>query len=350
MTFQKAERKQVKAKIALTGPSGAGKTFSALLIAAGIGKRIAVVDTENKSASLYAGLTTGPLAGVEFDVLEIEPPYTVASYLDAIEAAERERYDVLVIDSISHAWAGEGGLLDKKAALDSRPNTNSYTNWAKITPEHERFRARLLQADVHLICTMRSKQDYVLEINEKGKSSPKKVGLAPIQRDGMEYEFMLVLDLGMDHSAVASKDRTTLFDGNVEKPTRKTGEKLMTWLMGGKPAAPTAARAAAPQPDNLPAEPEQKASTPATREQLAKINIGIAAMAKLGWAWDRVEEQIRAQAKKLFGRDFAEYSELSSSEAETITEYLARWAEHVSRGKSQASMKHAQEERADMGA
>ena len=111
--FQKATRKQTKLKIALTGPSGSGKTFSGLLIAAGIGKKIAVVDTENKSASLYADMSKGPLAGLAFDALEIEPPYTIAKYVEAIELAERGGYDVLIIDSISHAWAGEGGLLAK---------------------------------------------------------------------------------------------------------------------------------------------------------------------------------------------------------------------------------------------
>jgi hypothetical protein len=343
MTFIKAERKQVKAKIALTGPSGSGKTMSALLIAAGIGKRIAVVDTENKSASLYAGMTTGPLTGIEFDVLEIEPPYTIARYLEAIEAAERAKYDVLVIDSISHAWAGEGGLLDKKAALDERPNSNSYTNWAKITPEHERFRARLLQADVHLICTMRSKQDYVLEVNERGKSAPKKVGLAPIQRDGMEYEFMLVLDLGMDHSAIASKDRTSLFDGTVEKPTRKTGERLMAWLNGGKAVQPKT-----PVADEPPAKTAEETPPMITSDQLAKISLGVKAMLGLGWPSDKVEEQTRAQLKRIHNRDFAEFNELTAGEAETAIDYLKRWADHVRQGKSKAAMRHAQEERAEM--
>ncbi len=196
MTFKKAERTQATLKIALTGPSGSGKTFSGLILAAALGKKIAVVDTENKSASLYADMDKGPLAGIVFDVLDLEPPYTIVKYAEAIEAAEKAGYDVLLIDSISHAWAGEGGLLDKKAALDQRGG-NSYTNWATITPEQERFKARILQAGIHVICTMRSKQDYVLEQNDKGKSVPKKVGLAPIQRDGMEYEFTTVFDIAM---------------------------------------------------------------------------------------------------------------------------------------------------------
>ncbi len=228
--FKKAERKQAKLKIALTGPSGSGKTYSALLIASGIGKKIAVVDTENSSASLYADR-------FEFDTVTINPPYTVQKYVEALKAAEAAGFEVLVIDSLTHAWAGAGGLLDKKEALDVRGG-NSFTNWGSITKEHELFKGALLNAKMHLICTMRSKQDYVLETNEKGKSAPRKVGLAPIQREGMEYEFTTVFDLGMDHSAMASKDRTSIFDGQVFKPTKETGESLLKWLMSGKAEEP----------------------------------------------------------------------------------------------------------------
>lgn len=222
--FKKAERKRVKLKIAITGPSGSGKTFSALELASGLGKKIALVDTENDSASLYSDRFT-------FDSLVIEPPYTIDKYRQAIQDAEKEGYEVLVIDSISHAWAGDGGLLSKKEAMDARGG-NSYTNWGGITKEHEAFKSKLLNAGLHLICTMRSKQDYVLETNDKGKQTPRKVGLAPIQRDGMEYEFTTVFDVAMDHNAQASKDRTGLFDGQITKVTQKTGEKLIDWLSG----------------------------------------------------------------------------------------------------------------------
>ena len=227
LTFKKAEKKQAKLRLALTGPSGSGKTYSALLIASGIGKKIALIDTENHSASLYAD-------EFQFDTLELDPPYTIDKYLNAIDTAVKAGYDVLIIDSISHAWAGEGGLLEKKAALDIRGG-NSYTNWAGPTKEHEQFKSRLLNCDIHLIVTMRSKQDYVLEQNEKGKSAPRKVGLAPIQREGMEYEFTLVLDMAMDHNANVSKTRVKKYDGKLFKPDQKTGEDLLAWLMEGKP-------------------------------------------------------------------------------------------------------------------
>lgn len=220
--FKKAERKQAKLKVAITGPSGAGKTFSALALATGLGTRIALIDTENHSASLYADKFA-------FDTLEIDPPYTVQKYREAIEQAESGGYDVLIIDSISHAWAGEGGLLDKKTAIDQRGG-NSFTNWATITKEHEQFKGRLLSCKCHLITTMRSKQDYILEQSDKGKTLPKKVGLAPIQREGMEYEYTIVFDAAMDHSVQISKDRTGLFDGKIFQVNKKTGEELIAWL------------------------------------------------------------------------------------------------------------------------
>lgn len=221
--FQKATRKKVKLKIAVTGPSGSGKTMSSLYMASGIGKKIALIDTENDSASLYSD-------DFEFDTISIKEPYTVRKYVEAINAAEKEGYDVLVIDSLTHAWAGEGGLLSKKEALDAAGKGNSYTNWASITKEHEAFKAKILNANLHMICTMRSKQDYMMVENEKGKQAPKKVGMAPIQRDGMEYEFTTVFDISMSHEAHISKDRTGLFGDDIHKITKKTGEKFIKWL------------------------------------------------------------------------------------------------------------------------
>jgi hypothetical protein len=222
--FQKAERKRAKLKIGLTGPSGSGKTYSGLLLAKGIASKIAVIDTENGSASLYADR-------FNFDVIDLTPPFTTEKYIDAIKLAEKEKYEIVLIDSISHAWAGEGGLLEQKEQLDSRGRGNSYTNWADITKKHEKFKAALLHADIHLIATMRSKQDYVVSPDDKGKMTPKKVGLAPIQRDGMEYEFTTVFDIAMNHEAEASKDRTGLFTDKIFKITEETGQQFKQWLL-----------------------------------------------------------------------------------------------------------------------
>jgi hypothetical protein len=362
MTFTKAERRQHKPKLALTGPSGSGKTFSALLIASGMGKRIAVIDTENGSASLYANMDKGPLRGVSFDVLEIDPPYTIQKYAEAIALAQSAKYDVLVIDSISHAWAGEGGLLAKKEALDSRGgNQNSYTNWASITKEHETFKARILAADVILICTMRSKQDYVLETNEKGKQAPKKVGMAPIQRDGMEYEFTTVFDLAMDHNAAASKDRTFMFDGQIFKPTKKTGEEIMTWLKGGKAVDAKIAevserqaeaqklingRSEFGQPDDAPAdEPE---IILASKDQQSKISAGIAAMNKLGFSPATIWNGIGKEVVKYHERVIVDTQGISNLEAETIIDYLGRWAKYVKDARASAAAKHTAEDHAGL--
>jgi hypothetical protein len=329
--FKKAERRQTALKIAITGPSGAGKTFSALLIAAGIGKKIAVVDAENGSASLYAGMDKGPLVGIEFDTLPIEPPYTVSKYVEAINLAEKEGYDVLLIDGISPAWAGEGGLLSKKEALDQRGG-NSYTNWASITKEQEQFKARLLTADIHLICTMRSKQDYVLELNAKGKSAPKKVGMAPIQRDGMEYEFTTVLDLAMDHNAIASKDRTNLFDGQVFKPTQLTGKKIMDWLKSGAPITkPEPVKAATPkQVEEFPAErPAAGASKTRPTDNAETIRLGMSRVQGYGITSETTWRGIADYIKKMHKRTFVELSELSPEEEVTVIDYLTRWIKHL---------------------
>lgn len=232
MQIKKAERKSVKIKLAITGPSGSGKTMSSLLLAKGLtnGGKILVIDSEDGSSNLYADSTK---VGVDFDVIELDAPYTIQKYNQAIDIAQKEGYEAIIIDSISHAWAGEGGLLDKKTALDSRGG-NSFTNWSSITKEQEAFKAKIIHSTSHVIVTMRSKQDYIVEVNEKGRSQPKKVGLAPVQREGMEYEFTTVFDIAMDHTYAVSKDRTDLFDGRVEKITEKTGEELRQWLLSGK--------------------------------------------------------------------------------------------------------------------
>ncbi len=267
MAFQKADKRQGRLRIALTAPSGGGKTFSGLLIAQGIieemkkkgldtGKGIAVIDTENGSALDYADR-------FEFDHLKIEPPYTTPKYITAMQEAYDGGYAVLFVDSLSHAWAGEGGLLQKKEAMDTRGG-NSYTNWAGITKEHEQLKSIILSNKIHLICAMRSKQDYVIEQNDKGKSAPRKVGLAPVQREGMEYEFTVVFDLGMDHSAHVSKDRTAMFDGEIFKPTKKTGAQLLDWRMSGKAEEPEPAPAPAATPAPTEAAPK---STPPVKQQ-----------------------------------------------------------------------------------
>lgn len=257
--FVKAERKQTKLKLAMTGPAGSGKTFSALLLAKGLGKTIAVVDTENGSACLYSDKFA-------FDVVTMNPPFTVEKYLMAIQAAVEAKYDVIILDSITHAWAGEGGLLEQKEQLDARGKGNSYTNWASITKKHEEFKGAMLHAPIHLIATMRSKQDYA-QVEENGKKTVKKLGLAPIQRDGMEYEFTVVFDVAMNHEAEASKDRTGLFTDKIFKVTEDTGKQLKVWLDTGAMPPLREAPHSFPTPAPL---PPLAASSPLSYKPCAK--------------------------------------------------------------------------------
>ncbi len=230
MEIKKAQRKKAKLRLGIAAPSGAGKTYSALLMAFGLGGKVGLIDTEHGSGHLYAHLG-------DYDVIEISAPYTVAKYTEAIHAFEQAGYSTIIIDSLSHAWAGDGGLLDKQGKIADR-GTNSFAAWRTITPEHNALVDAMLQSPCHIIATMRAKQDYVLETNDKGKQTPKKVGMAPVQREGMEYEFTVMLDVDMHHIASASKDRTSLFDGRYFKITQETGTELLTWLESGAEPPP----------------------------------------------------------------------------------------------------------------
>lgn len=231
MSFQKATRKKSKLRMALIGPSGSGKTYSALELAKGLGGRIAMIDTERGSGSLYADVA-------DFDVLELEPPFEPKKYVAAIKEAEDAGYGVVIIDSLSHAWAGEGGILDiHDSATRAMRSGNGYMAWKDVTPQHEKIINAILGSSLHVIATIRTKTAYEVVEDERGKKSPKKIGLAPIQRQGMEYEFTAVLDLAVDsHIATASKDRTGMYDGQHFVITEKTGEQLRDWLESGADA------------------------------------------------------------------------------------------------------------------
>lgn len=226
--FQKATRKKSKLRMALIGPSGSGKTFSALELATGLGGRIALIDTERGSGDLYADR-------FQYDTLQLEPPFTPQKYIRALKAAEDEGYDVIIVDSLSHAWAGEGGILDiHDSASKASRSGNGYVVWKDVTPQHEKIVNAILGARLHVIGTIRTKTAYEVVEDDRGKKAPKRIGLAPIQRQGMEYEFTCVLDLSVDtHVATASKDRTGMFDGQHFLITEKTGAQLLAWLDSG---------------------------------------------------------------------------------------------------------------------
>ena len=232
MTFKKAEKSQSKLRLGIVGPSGSGKTYSALLIAAGLGGKVAVIDTEHNSAALYADK-------FNFEVAPLDPPYTPDRYISLLREAEEAGYTVIILDSITHAWAGEGGLLDiHDKVSQASASKNTYMAWRTVTPMHNKFIEAMLSSPCHIIATIRAKQDYALITDSNGKTQVRKLGLAPIQREGMDYEFTTVFDISIEHIATASKDRTSLFDtpdvGSMPfKVGKDTGEKLKVWLTSG---------------------------------------------------------------------------------------------------------------------
>jgi hypothetical protein len=229
-TFEihRATKRRAKLRLGMSGPAGSGKTYSALLIAGGLGGRIGMIDTEHGSGDLYADLLPEG-----YDVLQLTPPYTPARYVEAIHALEEAGVSTIIVDSLTHAWSGEGGSLDRQGKIADKSG-NSWQAWRQVTPEHNALVEALLQSPCHVIATMRAKTEYVQEKDERtGKQIVRKIGLAPIMRDGIEYEFTTFFELDVQHMAFAGKDRTRLFDGSIFRPDIETGRNLLTWLDAG---------------------------------------------------------------------------------------------------------------------
>jgi len=303
MTIQikKAVREHVYLKLGVTGPAGSGKTQGGIGLALGLAPtgKIAVIDTENRSASYYAGM-------FNFDVVELDAPFTTQKYLEALNEIIKAGYEVVVIDSLTHEWAASGGILDAKAQKDARGG-NSFANWGEMKSLHNKFVESLLQSHIHVVCTLRSKMEYVLEQDEKGKATPRKVGMAPISSDGMEYEFGVVFDVERStHLAVASKDRTGLFEGRSLNLNQEVGKELAAWLAkGGAPAQtspqeaakapvdpPKPAAAATPSSTSSPAAPARTVPSEPAAGGVTPAKWGLlladlnAAMFKAGWSND----------------------------------------------------------------
>lgn len=260
IAFKKATKLESRLRMALVGPTGSGKTFSALSIASGLGKRIAVIDTEHGSAAKYADRFGA------YDTLELVS-CSPANYVEALELAGSEGYDVVIVDSLSHAWMGKDGALEQVDRAAKRSQGNSFAAWRDVTPQHNQLVEACLRCPAHLIVTMRSKTEYVLEANAQGKMVPRKVGMAPIQRDGVEYEFDVVAELNTDHDLLVTKTRMPELDGVVTRnPGHALGAKIALWTRGEKPA-PAQERKSTPPPA---AEPPSFASSFPNKEWASK--------------------------------------------------------------------------------
>jgi DNA polymerase III delta prime subunit len=230
--FKKAEKKKQKLRLALCGPSGSGKTYSALTMAFGIfgeNAKVCVIDTEHGSSELYSDKFP------EYYVSNFVAPYSPEAYIKQIKDAEAFGADVIIIDSISHEWNGTGGCLEIVDNVTNASNSkNSYTSWKNVTPKHQAFIDCILASKVHIIATMRAKQEYAL-VEKNGKKTPEKIGMAPIQRDGMDYEFTLVIDFpgGGNFLATSSKDRTGFLSGKTFPIDKVFCESILKWLNSG---------------------------------------------------------------------------------------------------------------------
>jgi len=250
MAFQRAEKRKAKLRLALTGVSGAGKTYSALLMAKQLGKKVAVIDSERGSASLYADR-------FEFDSQDLTM-HSVEMYRRAIKEAGAAGYDVLVVDSLSHEWAGRGGVLE---SVDAKKEKSTFNAWNGPSQAHASLVDDLLLFPGHVIVTMRSKTEYVLEEYVKDGRKvqvPKKVGLAPVQREGVEYEFTVLLSLDKSGSVTVEKSRCSAVEEKGSTLRREdlgdVAETLKAWLESGVEApAPAPVRAPATQESAYPA-------------------------------------------------------------------------------------------------
>jgi len=264
MAFQRAVKREAKLRLAISGPAGSGKTYTALTLArtlAGPSGLVAVIDTERGSASKYADL-------FNFDVLELDS-FHPDRYVEAISAAVAAGYAVVVIDSLSHGWTGHDGMLaqvDRIAKL--RHNGNTFKAWGDndVRRMETAFIESLTGSPVHIIATMRSKTEYAVEQNERGKAQPRKVGTAPVQRDGLEYEFDVFGMLSPENELMIQKTRCPALTGQViARPGKPLADTLIEWLGGAPALAPTAPRTLHAVPEVQPMTPAQPAPKPAAK-------------------------------------------------------------------------------------
>lgn len=241
--FQKAQRSTARARIFVFGPSGFGKSISSLLIARGMTtgyERILLVDTEHGRGEACVHKVIGEEQIGDFFAYRLTPPFSVQKYLEVlIEAEKSGQFDVIIFDSISHAWAGKGGLLDMKEEISkTNKNPDRRSDWAPITAEYQELVEAILQTNLHVIMTARSKTAWDYDADEKGKLKPKIVGLAPVMRDGFQFENGEIIFMAERGVALTLKDDTMLLPTEEPWiPTVDTGKLIAGWYNENKEAA-----------------------------------------------------------------------------------------------------------------
>ncbi|MCP4539837.1 MAG: AAA family ATPase [Chloroflexi bacterium] len=234
LRIEKAVRTARKLRLALQGPAGSGKTFTALMAATALSDKVLVMDTEHGSSSLYT-----PELG-QWDVVNVDDDYSPDVYIDVVNMAQRGGYGVLLIDSLSHGWGGKGGALELADKFAAKYRGNSFAGWKDVTPMQHRMIDSIMGANLHVIATMRTKTGYVMETGRNGKQAPRKVGLAPVQRDGVDYEFDVVGEMDVSHSLVITKARTKVLQDSVYNPPKADTfvAELVKWVAGNTDGLP----------------------------------------------------------------------------------------------------------------
>lgn len=265
MVFQKATKEKAKLRMALTGPSGSGKTYSALNIAQYLGKKVCVVDTEGNSASKYANL-------FDFCTLSLADCHP-QNFVKAIDAAVAEGFDVIILDSLSHAWSGKNGLLEL-ADREKMKISNQFQAWAKVAPIQNALTNKLLTAPIHILTTLRVKTAYDMQ-EENGKKRPVKIGLAPVQKEGIEYEFDVLAEMTPENALIVSKTRCPELNGQIfNKPGKEVADILNIWLNDGAEPAKTAPKETpAAEPAQAGVAPAKAVSDPEPTPQKAPLKL-----------------------------------------------------------------------------
>lgn len=314
VAFRKAQKVDSKLRMSISGPSGSGKTWTSLVLATALadGKPIAVIDTERGSASKYA-------SDFGFDVMELDT-FHPDKFIAGIREAQEAGYAVLVIDSLSHAWNGTGGLLEIVEAITKRSSSkNSFTAWSEATPIQNRLIDAITRSNMHIICTMRSKQEYALE-TVNGKTVPKKVGMAPIQRADLEYEFDVAADMDHENTMIVQKSRCSALSGAViSKPDAKVAETLKAWLHSDIPAPQKPQlHVVQPQEGQEPASPALDVPTPGQlRERFKALGLKgtFEQFVKFKLNQDVSDEQLTPTSCQVLSRRLAEYEEKATTGA-----------------------------------